>query len=90
MDVTFDMTISREDFLRILPAAAGTGIVEEAELVRSADPGRPWSIRLTPLAPLVLGSLAMDRQRVELELPEGSAAEAFLARFWLHFRRGGG
>ena len=89
MVVTFDMTISREEFLRVLPAAAGCDFQEEAGGFRSADPGRPWSLRLTALPPLALGSLAMARQRVELELPAASAEE-FLARFWLHFRRGGG
>lgn len=92
MDHVFDMTLSRADFLRILPALAGAPFREEAGWFRSADPDGPWAIRLTPLAPIALGALVLERQRVQLALAGlGAAAEAaFLARFWLHFQRGGG
>ena len=84
-----DATITRQDFLRILPAATG-----ESEIHESADIffGRGWSLRLTAIAPLEIGSVRLERQRVEIEFDGLTEAEQerFMQRFTLHYQRGGG
>ncbi len=87
------MTISREEFLRSLPAAVNHVAYEvDRSEVRYAGNGRQWRIVLTPLAPLRVGALRLPRQRVEIFVAGFSEPELrqFLARFELHFRRGGG
>jgi hypothetical protein len=86
----YEMTLSRADFLRILPGAVGSSaVLEEDGCFRPSGLDPAWTIRLTALPPLRLGLLSLERHRVELDF-QGSGAEAFLDRFWLHFRRGGG
>ena len=88
-----EMTISREDFLRLLPAA-----VDQADLrvdgaqIRPFDGNRRWRIVLTALEDLRLGAITLPRQRVEIFLGADDAEDRrlFLARFELYFRRGGG
>lgn len=82
-------TITREDLLRLLPMATGEADFREAgDLIA----GRHWRIRLTPVDPLVIGSLQLDRYRVEHEFSGLSEQEvdAFMTRFGLHLQRGGG
>jgi hypothetical protein len=84
-----DATITRSDFVRILPAATG-----ETQIVESGDrfSGRGWSLRLTPIPPLEIGMVRLARHRVEIEFDGLSAAEqeGFMRRFTLHYQRGGG
>jgi len=87
------MTIGRDEFRRLLPAAVGGGTPAEAEdgfQGRDGDLG--WRIRLTGLPPLRLGPIPLERLRVELTFEEAGAAQvpAFMHRFLLHFQRGGG
>ncbi len=87
------MTISREDFLRLLPEAVGLTPVAEADGVfRHAEGTRRWSLALQPLEPLRLGRLSLVRHHVELTFEGHSEAEvaAFMARFYRGFQRGGG
>jgi hypothetical protein len=87
------MSLSREDFLRLLPGAVGAVWVEENEGTFSASDGeRRWSIRLSPLADRRLGSVALPSHGVEIHLDGYSEAEAaaFLIRFHRGFQRGGG
>ena len=84
-----DATITRQDFLRILPAATG-----ESDIRESAGRffGRGWSLRLTAIPPLEIGRLRLERQRVEIEF-DGLAEEEqerFMQRFTRHYPRGGG
>ena len=87
--LAYEATTTRADFLRILPLATG-----EAEL-REIDGrfcGRGWAIRLTPIAPLEIGIVRLERHRVEIEfdgLPDAEQ-ERFMRRFSLHYQRGGG
>ena len=88
-----EMTITREAFLRSLPAAVGnvpfgTGDRE----IRSLDPGRPWRIVLTELPLLEIGLIRLARQRVEIFLTgyDEAGRKGFLERFELYFRRAGG
>ena len=87
------MTISREDFLRLLPEAVGLMPLAGADGVfRHAEGACRWSLALHLLEPLRLGRLALVRHRVELSFEGHSAAEvaAFMARFHRGFQRGGG
>ena len=88
-----EMSLSREDFLRLLPAAVGlVAIAEEDGVFSHAENGRRWTIRLAPLADWRAGSVVLPRHRVELHF-EGytdQEGEAFLVRFHRGFQRGGG
>jgi hypothetical protein len=90
---SYDMSLTREDFLRLLPAAVGGEFrSEEGNLFLHMEEGRGWRIALSPLPPFALGAITLARQHVEIQLTGYSCAEAeaFLDRFERHFRRGGG
>jgi hypothetical protein len=88
-----EMTISREAFLRSLPAAVGHEPFEVAgDAIRHRGTERAWRITLAPLPDLTLGLLALPRHRVCIHVEGYGEAERqrFLDRFELHFRRAGG
>jgi hypothetical protein len=93
MDRRLEMTLSREEFLRLLPGAVGPLMeTREADLFEGRNGSRRWWIRLVPLRDLQVGRVVLPRHRVEIHL-EGYAeeeAEAFMARFHRGFQRGGG
>mgnify|MGYP001766361466 CR=1 FL=1 len=84
------MSLLREEFFRLLPAAVPVCEVDGGT-VRWSEGGRPATLRLVPLEDRRLGSVVLPRHRVELAI-EGSDAEgeAFLDRFHRAFLRGGG
>jgi len=87
--LAYDATTTRQDFIRLLPQAAG-----EAEL-REIDGrfcGRGWSIRLTRIPPLEIGLVRLERHRVEIEFDGMTVEEQdrFMQRFTLYYQRGGG
>ena len=88
-----DMTITREAFLRSLPAAVGNVayVVGGTEFSYS-DRGCGWRIVLASLPDLELGSIRLPRYRVEIHLTgyDEGATRRFLDRFELYFRRAGG
>jgi len=88
---TMEMSLSREEFLRLLPAAVPVFDVD-GDTVRWSEGGRPWRIRLVPLAPLRVAGARLPRHRVDIVLRECAADEggAFMARFHRAFLRGGG
>ena len=88
---TMEMSLSREEFLRFLPAAVGSFVVNGDE-VRRSDGNRAWVIRLVPLADHRVGSVVVPRHRVEIVLEGYSEADAdaFMNRFHRAFMRGGG
>ena len=91
--LSLEMTISREDFLRLLPEAVGLMPLAGADGVfRHAEGACRWSLALHLLEPLRLGRLALVRHRVEVSFEGHSTAEvaAFMARFHRGFQRGGG
>ena len=47
---SLEMSLSREEFFRLLPAAVGAFKVD-GELGRGSDGDRRWAIRLVPLRP---------------------------------------
>ena len=86
-----ETSITRDEFLRLLPAAVGPFHLE-GDTATHADGGRAWTIRLVPLPACRLGSLSVPRLRVEIALEGYAEAEAaeFMARFRRGFLRGGG
>ena len=87
------MTISRDEFLRSLPAAIGHAAfrIDSGE-IRPLDSRQNWRMVIAQLADLRIGMLALPRQHVEIFLADFDADETehFLARFELYFRRAGG
>lgn len=85
----FDASASRAEIVRLLPAATGCAAIREAGDTYS---GPHWQLRLTPLPPLVIALVRLERHCVEFEFEGMSAAEenAFMDRFTRHFQRGGG
>ncbi len=88
---SLEMSLSREEFFRLLPAAVGPFEVD-GDTVRWSDGDRGWTIGLVPLADHRLGSVVVPRHRVEIALETCSEeeAEAFMDRFHRGFLRGGG
>jgi hypothetical protein len=88
-----DMTISRESFLRSLPAALHCPEVRsDGDQVRPVGGDAGWRIVVTPLPELRLGSIALPRQRIEIHLTgyDETRTRALLERFELYFRHAGG
>ena len=91
--LTLEMTITREDFLRLLPAAVGGTLSHEAgDHFRGGDVAKRWAIQLIPLAEHRLGRLVLPSHRIELQFDGFAQADvdAFMARFLQKFQRGGG
>lgn len=86
-----EMSITREEFFRLLPAAVGLFEVD-GNTIRGRGTACGWLIRLTPLTDHRVGSVALPRHRIEIDLGACSEAEGedFLARFHRAFMRGGG
>ena len=93
MDVrhSLEMSLSREEFFRLLPAAVGAFVVD-GDTVRPSDARGGWVIRLVPLADHRLGSVVIPRHRVEIAIESRSEEEAsaFMNRFHRALLRGGG
>jgi hypothetical protein len=87
------MSISREEFLRTLPAALGTSHFTVADdRVFVATGARSLAIEFTEEAPLQIASVVLPFARIELRFSgynDDEIAEA-VERFDLYFRRGGG
>ena len=93
LPLCFEMSITRDDFLRLLPAAVGhQPFSVEGERIEHRDAGRSWRIRLAPLPDLRVALVRLERHQVVLSLEGYSEEEAaaFMRRFELYFRRGGG
>ncbi|HJW43274.1 MAG TPA: hypothetical protein VJ463_02390 [Geothrix sp.] len=90
---TLEMTISRPDFLRRLPAAVGEAAVREEEgRFAGGEGARRWTLRLVALPDRELARVVLPCHRVEIGL-EGYGdleAEAFMTRFLRAYQRGGG
>ena len=88
-----DMTITRADFRRLLPAAVNHVPYTEENGTFMHDSGaRGWRISLAPLPQLQIGLIRLERHRVDFKF-DGYAEEDianFMGRFEAYFRRGGG
>jgi hypothetical protein len=84
-----DATTTREDFVRLLRLATGGAEFREID---GGFCGETWSIRLTPIPPLEIGLVRLERHRVEIEFDGLTAEEQdrFMRRFSLCYQRGGG
>lgn len=91
--VSWDMAITRAEFLRSLPAAVDfVSYLIAGERVEHREADRRWRIELERLPDRRIGLLALVRHRVDF-LFEGYTCvevERFMARFALYYRRGGG
>lgn len=88
-----EMTITRPDFRRLLPAAVNhVAFVENDNAFTHSEGARSWRIGLQPLPLLRLGRVRLERQQVDFAFAGYSAQEIedFMARFEMYFRRGGG
>ena len=93
LPMTFEMTTTLEEFRRRLPAAVGDDpFVEVDGAFVHREGGRGWRIGVEPLPRLKAGLIALERHRVGFQFSGYSEREIeeFMARFELHFRRGGG
>ena len=88
---SLEMSVSREEFLRLLPGVVRSFEVD-GDTVRWSDRDRSGTIRLVALADPRVGSVAVPRHRVEIALDActQAAGEDFMARFHRAFLRGGG
>jgi hypothetical protein len=87
--LAFDATITRDEFLRLLPDATDGDAFRQVD---DAFIGRRWRIVLSSIEPLRIGSLLLDRYHVEIAFSGMSAQEIdrFMQRFSAHYQRGGG
>lgn len=93
LPLSFETSLTRADFLRLLPAAVGgEGFRDEGSVFRHEEQQRSWRISLEPLPQLEMGRVKMDRHRLTFAFEGYADAEIdrFMARFELYFRRGGG
>jgi hypothetical protein len=88
-----EMTVTRAEFLRLLPdAVGGAAFVEAAGAFQHSEGQRSWRIGFTPIAELKIGLIRLARHRVAFDFAgyDPEEIDAFMARFELYFRRGGG
>lgn len=88
-----EMSISRDDFLRNLPAAVDCAAFRvTASEFAFAQGAKGWRIVLGRLPDLEIGSIALPRQQVAIFLTgyDEATSREFLERFERYFRRGGG
>ena len=93
LPLQFEMTTTLEEFRRRLPAAVGNvPFVEESGAFVCRDGERGWRIGIAPLPRFEAGLLQLERYRLDFRFEGYSEREIeeFMARFELHFRRGGG
>ncbi len=88
---SLEMTLSREEFLRLLAAVVPSFSVD-ADTVRWSEGGRRRAIHLVSLPDRLVGTVPIRRHHVEivLDVDRDSEGEAFMARFHRAFMRGGG
>jgi hypothetical protein len=89
----WEMTITRAEFLRLLPVAVGQARwrVEDDRLV-GEDASPAWRIRLDELPARAFGPVRLPVLGVTLDVGNASEADcaAFVRRFLLGFQRAGG
>ena len=89
----FEMTITRADFRRLLPAAVSHVPYAEVDgAFVHRDGERGWRIGLAALPKLEIGLIRLERHRVDFHFDGYSPEEidGLMTRFEMYFRRGGG
>jgi hypothetical protein len=90
---TFEMTTTRAELRRLLPAAVNhVPFVEEEGAFVHREGARSWRIGVKPLPQLRVGAVRLERYRIDFDFSGFAAGEIedFMARFEMYFRRGGG
>lgn len=93
LPLSFEMTTTQAELRRLLPAAVNhVPFADEDGAFVHHGGARSWRITLKPLPQLVLGSVQLERYRLDFEFSGYSAEEIedFMTRFEMYFRRGGG
>jgi hypothetical protein len=88
---SLEMSLSREEFFRLLPSAVGP-VEASGDTIQGNAGACRWRIALVRLADHRAGSVLVPRHRIDV-LIEGCSetdAEAFMERFRRGFLRGGG
>jgi hypothetical protein len=88
---SLEMSLSREEFFRLLPSAVGP-VETSGDTIQGNAGACRWRITLVRLADHRAGSVVVPRHRIDV-LIEGCSetdAEAFMERFRRGFLRGGG
>jgi hypothetical protein len=93
MERVWDMAITRDEFARSLAVMLGEfPVAADGNRFAGGNARCGWEFQLTPLSPRRIALLELPQTGVRLRIwgvtPE--QAEAFVARFDLYFRRGGG
>lgn len=89
----WQMTISRDEFLRCLPAAVDfVPFRVVGNLIEYGDTDRGWQMELVALPDQSIGALKLQRHSVDFRFVGYSSEEvsAFMSRMEVYFRRGGG
>ncbi len=92
MSINLEMSLTREEFFRLLPGAVGLYAMGHAGVIQGGEGSRRWAIQLQRLEDRCLGSVSLPRHRVTLSFEGHTEAEveAFMRRFHRAFQRGGG
>ena len=93
LPLRFGMSTTRADFRRLLPAAVNYApFVEDVAAFIYREGKRSWRIGFTPLPLLQLGLIRLERHQLDFAFTGYSEKEieAFMTRFEMYFRRGGG
>ena len=91
--LTFEISLTRADFQRLLPAAVGGDrFVDGGRVFRHEEEQRSWCISFDPLPELKLGTVRLERHQLTFVFDgyTEDEIERFMVRFELYFRRGGG
>jgi hypothetical protein len=88
---SLEMSLSREEFFRLLSSAVSAFDVD-GDRVHWSDGDRRWTIRLVPMTHRLVAGAVLPRHQVEIVLEACSEEEGdtFMARFHRAFLRGGG
>jgi hypothetical protein len=89
----FEMALTRDDFLRLLPFAVGQQARRAgASLLEGSTDGVEWSVHLAEGAERRIASLALPVLYVELgcSAPDDQAVDRFVERFLRAYQRAGG
>jgi hypothetical protein len=93
LPLTFEMTATRAELLRLLPAAVNHApFVEEDGALVHREGTRGWRISLTLLPQLRVGAVRLERYRLDFDFAGYSDEEIedIIEGFEIAFRRGGG
>jgi hypothetical protein len=88
----YEMAFTLADFQRLLPGVAVVEYDASLNLFRHVETGRCWTLRLVDPRQRAIGRIRLPVVDVVLSFKGYTPAEVdrVMARFFAHFRRGGG